>query len=46
MYLDRLEVQALYEERLREAQTVRRFLGTRRASQLPALLKSLLLIFI
>ena len=41
-----LEGQVLYEERLREARTALRFLSTQRASKLPALLKSLLLIFI
>jgi hypothetical protein len=40
-----LEGQTQYEERLRKAEIARRFLSTKRASTLPALLKSLLLIF-
>ena len=44
-YLEMLEGKALHEERLREGQTARRLLSTQRAGKLPALLKSLLLIF-
>jgi hypothetical protein len=44
-YLDMLEGHAVHEERLREAQLARRFLATERVSELPALLRSLLLIF-
>ena len=40
-----LEAQTLYEERLQKAEIARRFLNTKRARTLPALLKSLLLIF-
>ena len=35
----------LYEERLREARNARRFLTARRVAKLPAILRSLLLIF-
>ena len=37
--------QALYEERLREAQNARRFLAARKVGKMSALLRGLLLIF-
>ena len=45
-YLAALQGQALYEERLREARQARRFLTAKRVSELPTLMRALLLIFL